>query len=89
MAIKKQKVEKKQEVERWVRDPKNQPELVLRRIQRELGPERELEFVAINLFNVEYVIASDPNVAMKEFDKRWPGDGMYICRVDGGPAFRL
>ena len=89
MATKKQKGEKKQEVERWVRDPNNAPERVLRRVQRELGPERELEFVAINLYNGEFVVATDPNAAVREFHKRWPDDGYYLCRVDGGPAFRL
>src|SRR5262249_13672064 len=39
--------------ERMVRDPRNQPHLVLRRIQAKHLPEHELDYVAINLFTGE------------------------------------
>lgn len=81
--------ETKQAPEKLVRDPRNHWSLVLRRVQAKHMSERELDIVVINLMNGEYVIASTPQLAMKEFEERWPGYPHYICRVDGGPAYSL
>jgi phenylalanine-4-hydroxylase len=67
--------------ERMVRDPRNQPHLVLRRIQAKHLPEHELDYVAINLFTGEYVFGRTPNAALKEFDKRWPDAASYVSAV--------
>ena len=75
--------------ERMVRDPKNAIDQVLRRIQAELMPEHALKILAINMYNGEYAMADDMNKALKEFRARWPDDGVYLIRVDGGPAGRL
>jgi clan AA aspartic protease len=82
-------VTEKPKPEKLVRDPRNHWKLVLRRVQAKHMPERELDIVVINLMNGEYVIASTPQLALKEFDARWPGAPSYICRVDGGPAYSL
>lgn len=75
--------------ERLVRDPKNRPELVLRRIQAELMPDHELDIVCINLINGEWVIGKTLREAQKKFRAKWPDYPYYFCRVDGGPAGRL
>jgi phenylalanine-4-hydroxylase len=67
--------------ERMVRDPRNQPHLVLRRIQAKHLPEHELDWVAINMLTGEYVFAPNCGKATKEFDKRWPDAPIYVTPV--------
>jgi len=81
--------QEKQKPAKLVRDPRNHPDLILRRIQAKHMPEQELDYVAINLMNGEYVIAGTPELAMQEFERRWPKYPCYLCRVDGGPAYNL
>jgi len=80
---------KKQKVERLVRDPRNAPELVLRRLQAKLLPEQELDIVAINMLTGEYVLGKTMKEAMGKFRAQWPDYPIYVCRADGGPACRL
>lgn len=75
--------------ERLVRDPKNRPEFVLRRIQRELTPEQERDIVAINMLTGEYVLGKTLREVEQAFHAKWPGYPSYVCRADGGPAARL
>src|SRR5262249_35090630 len=75
--------------EKMVRDPRNHPKLVLRRIQAKLMPEHELDIVAINLHTGEYVRGKTWGEAERVFRARWREGGSYICRVEGGPAARI
>jgi phenylalanine-4-hydroxylase len=75
--------------EKLVRDPKNRPEYVLRRLQRELTPENEMDIVCINLMNGEWVMGKTLWEAMDKFHAKWPDYPFYFCRADGGPAARL
>lgn len=82
--------ERKQEApERWDPNWAITPERLLQHIQAKHMPAQKLDIVAINLENGEYIIAADANQALKGFRERWPEDGFYLCRVDGGPAMKL
>jgi len=76
-------------VERMVRDPRNQPRMVLKRIQAELTPEQQLQMIAINYMNGEFVLGDTVTQAIKKFVAKWPDDPYYFCRADGQPADRL
>lgn len=78
----------KPKVEIWHRDPRNRPEAVLRRLQFELMPEHQLDIVFINPFNGEYVLGKTWGEAYDAYQAKWPGEGFYFSRVDGGPAGR-
>jgi hypothetical protein len=75
--------------EKYVRDPNNAPERVLKRIQRELGPEHEFDIVAINMHTGEYVLGKTMGEVERAFRVRWPDAASYMCRVDGGPAGKM
>jgi hypothetical protein len=67
-------------------DPRNAPEVVLRRIQAELTPERELDIVAINMLNGEYVLGKTIGEAEQDFRAKWPDAPSFICRVNARPS---
>jgi phenylalanine-4-hydroxylase len=75
--------------EKMVRDPNNAPERVLKRIQRELGPEHDFDVVAINIFTGEYVLGKTYGEVERAFRAKWPEGGSHICRVDGSPAINM
>lgn len=69
-----------------VRDPRNQPKMVLRRIQPELTPEQQLQMIAINVLTGEYVLGDTVTEALDKFEAKWPDAPFYFCRADGEPA---
>jgi hypothetical protein len=61
----------------------------LRKIQKELMPEHAREFLAINLYTGEYILAKSADQASALFIARWPDAPVELCRVDGGPAAKF
>jgi hypothetical protein len=78
-------IDRNQKPERMVRDPRNQPHLVLNRIRAKHLPEHELDYVAINILTGEYVFGRTPGAAMREFNKRWPDGGIYVASMVDRP----
>jgi hypothetical protein len=69
-------------------DPRNAPELVLRRIQAGLTPEHELDIVAINMLTGEYVLGKTIAEAEKEFRDKWPDAPSYMCSLNAAPQLK-
>lgn len=61
----------------------------LTKIQDQLMPEHGELVVAINMETGEYALGRDNGEAHKEYMKRWPDGGYFMCRVNGGPAMRM
>lgn len=61
----------------------------LERIQGELPPGHEQDFLVINTDTDEYVVGKTREEAMAAFEKRWPEAGFFRCRVDGGPFTKM
>jgi hypothetical protein len=61
----------------------------LKSIQQELMPAHATEFIAINLETGEYILSKTPVEATERFWARWPDVLMFLCRVDGGPAYKF
>jgi len=65
-------------------DPRNAPELVLRRIQADLLSEHESGVVAINMLSGEYVLGKTTREAESAFRAKWPDAPSYMCNLNAG-----
>ncbi len=65
----------------------------LAKIQKTLMPDHAAEFLAINLaINMvtgEYVLGKTAHEAVARHRSRWPDHLFFLCRVDGGPAYKF
>lgn len=61
----------------------------LNEAQKVLMPEQAAKFIAINMVTGEYVLGDRPGKASAAFQARWPDHLFFLCRVDGGPAYKF
>jgi len=61
----------------------------LAEIQKSLMPGHAAEFLAINMVTGEYALGKTAHEAVARHRSRWPDHLMYLCRVDGGPAYKF
>ena len=61
----------------------------LAEIQKTLMPEHASEFIAINMKTGEYALGKTAHEACDLFTSRWPDHYLFLCRVDGGPAYKF
>jgi hypothetical protein len=57
--------------------------------QKTLLPDHAKEIIVFNAGTGDYVLGATFGEAMDRFRKRWPDEGFFVCRVDGGPAIRM
>ncbi len=61
----------------------------LAELQKTLMPEHAAEFVAINMVTGDHVLGKTAHEAVMQHRSRWPDHLFFLCRVNGGPAYKF
>jgi hypothetical protein len=61
----------------------------LAEIQKTLMPEHASDFIAINMKTGEYALGKTAHEACDRFTSSWPDHYLFLCRVNGGPAYKF
>lgn len=74
---------------RYMTSSERRLEIRLQKLERELPPGHEMDYVVFNVLNDEYVLGKTPEEAKAAFEKRWPNAPFFRCRADGGPFTKM